>query len=273
MIPDPKIMHATLDVFTMGPTMGRSLLSLVTFAAGRSSEVVGALGSWAMQSGVQTFRVFGNPDLRNTSQILLMELLKNYFLWGLTGLAMDPSSSIAIISLDDGTIIKAKVVIGCDGVNSVVAHWLGLAAPVNFGRSGLHGLVVFSKGHGYKDEVYKFIDEGKRACFVPLNDKELSWFFLYKSSLKETTANHKLLQKDVMENLAKDFPPSYSEFVEHTDMATLTWAQLKFRYPWDLIFGHVCEGNITVTGDAMHPMTLDLGQSGCLALEDAVVLG
>ncbi|KAJ4951534.1 hypothetical protein NE237_028366 [Protea cynaroides] len=45
-----------------------------------------------------------------------------------------------------------------------------------------------------------------------------------------------------------------------------------FKYPRDLIFSHVCNGSITVVGDAMHPMTLDLGQGGCSALEDAVVL-
>ncbi|KAJ4943961.1 hypothetical protein NE237_022071 [Protea cynaroides] len=186
------------------------------------------------------------------------------------------SSSIAIISLDNGTIIKAKVVIGCDGVNSVVARWLGLTTPVNSGRSAIRGLAVFPKGHGYKEEVHHFIEQGKRAGFLPLNDKELFWFFIYyNSSLKgeETPAGPKLLQKDVMENLAKDFPPSYLEVVEHADLATVTWAQLKFRYPWDLIFGHTCKGNITVAGDAMHPMTPDLGQGGCSALEDAVVLG
>lgn len=46
-----------------------------------------------------------------------------------------------------------------------------------------------------------------------------------------------------------------------------------FTYPWDLIWGQPYKGNITVVGDAMHPMTPDLGQCGCTTLEDAVVLG
>ena len=40
-----------------------------------------------------------------------------------------------------------------------------------------------------------------------------------------------------------------------------------------MILENVSKENITVAGDAMHPMTPDLGQGGCLALEDAVVLG
>uniref|UniRef100_A0A5B7C625 Putative monooxygenase n=1 Tax=Davidia involucrata TaxID=16924 RepID=A0A5B7C625_DAVIN len=39
------------------------------------------------------------------------------------------------------------------------------------------------------------------------------------------------------------------------------------------IWKYICEGSVTVAGDAMHPMTLDLVQGGSAALEDAVVLG
>ena len=46
-----------------------------------------------------------------------------------------------------------------------------------------------------------------------------------------------------------------------------------FRKPWDILFQKLSKDNITVAGDAMHPMTPDLGQGGCSALEDAVVLG
>ncbi len=31
-------------------------------------------------------------------------------------------------------------------------------------------------------------------------------------------------------------------------------------------------GNVTVCGDASHPMTPNLGQGGCMAMEDAIIL-
>ena len=83
----------------------------------------------------------------------------------------------------------------------------------------------------------------------------------------------KLIQKEVIENFAKDLPQSYTRILLHSDLSTLTWAPLMYRYPWDIIFGNICKGNITVAGDAMHPMTPDLGRKECAALEDAVVLG
>jgi 2-polyprenyl-6-methoxyphenol hydroxylase-like FAD-dependent oxidoreductase len=88
-------------------------------------------------------------------------------------------ASIVVIHLEDGTTIKSKVLIGCDGVNSVVARWLGLAEPVHSGRSAVRGLAVFPQGHGFKQEVHQFVDVGKRAGFVPLNDRELYWFLTY----------------------------------------------------------------------------------------------
>ncbi|KAA8530994.1 hypothetical protein F0562_005716 [Nyssa sinensis] len=184
-------------------------------------------------------------------------------------------SSIAVLHMEDGTIIKAKVLIGCDGVHSVVASWLGLGAPVYSGRSAARGLAVFPEGHGLKQEFQQFVDVGKRGAFVPLNDKELYWFISCKSTSKgeDLAGNPEVIQKEVIDNFAKDFPPVYLDVVRHSDLSTLTWAPLMFRFPWDVILGNSCKGTITVAGDAMHPMTPDLGQGGCSSLEDAVVLG
>ncbi|KAK9949984.1 hypothetical protein M0R45_005491 [Rubus argutus] len=62
---------------------------------------------------------------------------------------------------------------------------------------------------------------------------------------------------------------STQQFVHHTDLSTLTWTPVVVRFPWDIVFGYVSQGNITVPGDAKHPMTPNLGQNECLALEDA----
>ncbi|KAJ4715437.1 FAD-dependent urate hydroxylase [Melia azedarach] len=184
-------------------------------------------------------------------------------------------SSIAVIHLGDGTIIKAKILIGCDGVHSTVARWLGLSAPVDSGRSSVRGMAVFPEGHGLNQEVRQFVDAGIRAGFIPLNDKEIYWFLNYKCLPKgeNTSANPELIQKELLENYAEIMPPLYLDIVRHCDLSTLTKAPLMFRYPWGIFFGNLSKGNITVAGDAMHPMTPDLGQGGCSALEDAVVLG
>ncbi|XXG64669.1 hypothetical protein AAC387_Pa05g2558 [Persea americana] len=183
-------------------------------------------------------------------------------------------SSLAVLHMEDGTIINAKVLIGCDGVHSVVAQWLGLKAPIHSGRMAVRGLAVYPRGHGFQHRIQRFVHDGLRAGFVTLNSTEVYWYITYKSRVKgdEATKDPELLQKDVLENMAKNFPSAYLDVVQHSDPSTLTSAPLMLRFPLDLIFGPTCKGNVTVAGDAMHPMTPDLGQGGCAALEDAVVL-
>ncbi|KAK0607910.1 hypothetical protein LWI29_022483 [Acer saccharum] len=185
------------------------------------------------------------------------------------------TNNMVTLRMEDGTIIKTKLLIGCDGVHSVVARWLGLAAPVHSGRSAARGLALFPQGHGLDQSVNQLKDVGKRAGFIPINDKEVYWYFICESPPQgeEMAGNPEQIQRKVIEIYAKNFPQEYLDIVRHSDLSTLTWAPLMFRYPLDIVFGNLSKGNITVVGDAMHPMTPDLGQGGCAALEDAVVLG
>ncbi|GJN27647.1 hypothetical protein PR202_gb15688 [Eleusine coracana subsp. coracana] len=225
------------------------------------------------------------------------------------------SSETAVVRLDDGTVIRAKVLIGCDGVHSVVARWMGMSEPVSSGRSAVRGLSVFSDGHGLKRELRQFLSEGLRAGMVPISDTEIYWFlvnntvpagkpplhahmpFVQKTnevSKKKTTtgivvsyrkclANMKFTEKEaagnpiktlheVTENLASHMPEEYLDVVRHSDHNQLSWAPLLYRNPWSLLTGKASRGAVTVAGDAFHPMTPDMAQGGCSALEDAIVL-
>ncbi|KAI3898469.1 hypothetical protein MKX03_026049 [Papaver bracteatum] len=185
----------------------------------------------------------------------------------------DADSFGVIIHLEDGTTIHTKVLIGCDGVHSVVAKWLGLKAPVSSGRYAVRGLGVFPEGHGLKHEVQQFVAEGRRIGIVPNNNTDIFWFMTYNSTpVKMAKGDPKIIQMTMLEKVP-DSAQIVKDVIQHAYMPSLSWGPLQFRYPWDLLFGKVSNGTITVAGDAMHPMTPDLGQGGCSALEDAVVLG
>ncbi|CAN6270224.1 unnamed protein product [Urochloa humidicola] len=83
-----------------------------------------------------------------------------------------------ILRLDDGAVIRSKALIGCDGVHSVVARWLGLPEPVSSGRSAVRGLSVFPGGHGAKRELRQFLSQGLRAGMVPISDTDIYWFLV-----------------------------------------------------------------------------------------------
>ena len=75
-----------------------------------------------------------------------------------------------------------QALIGCDGVHSVVARWLGLTAPVNSGRWAVRGLAIFPEGHRLDVDFQQFVTIGKRAGFAAVNDKEVYWGLVGKSS-------------------------------------------------------------------------------------------
>ncbi|KAM0892272.1 hypothetical protein ACQ4PT_025857 [Festuca glaucescens] len=51
----------------------------------------------------------------------------------------DDGDGTKILHLADGSTLRAKVLIGCDGINSVVARWLGLAKLSDSGRTATRG--------------------------------------------------------------------------------------------------------------------------------------
>lgn len=69
-----------------------------------------------------------------------------------------------------------------------------------------------------------------------------------------------------------ELPEQEKAVVEITELDSMVCSPLRFRHPWDLLWGNSSNGNVCVAGDVLHPMTPDLGQGGCSALEDGIVL-
>ncbi|TVU14543.1 hypothetical protein EJB05_38018 [Eragrostis curvula] len=195
------------------------------------------------------------------------------------------SSEIAVVRLDDGTVIRAKVLIGCDGVHSVVARWLGMSEPVSSGRSCVRGLSVFPSGHRVKFEIRQFLSEGLRAGMMPICHTDIYWFLVNNTvpagnltlgknafTEKEAAGDPIKTLNEVTDNIASHMPAEYLEVVRHSDHDNLSWAPLLYWNPWSLLTGRAARGAVTVAGDAFHPMTPDMAQGGCSALEDAIVL-
>ena len=72
-----------------------------------------------------------------------------------------------------------KVLIGCDGVNSVVARWLGFKEASFAGRSAIRGCAEFKSSHGFEPKFMQFFGKGLRAGAIPCDDKTVYWFFTW----------------------------------------------------------------------------------------------
>ena len=95
-----------------------------------------------------------------------------------------------------------------------------------------------------------------------------SLFCVVEKELEENPAKLKQYVLNKLENM----PSDVRYYIENTELDSFLLAPLRYRHPWEVMLGNISRGNVCVGGDAFHPMTPDLGQGGCCALEDGVVL-
>jgi 2-polyprenyl-6-methoxyphenol hydroxylase-like FAD-dependent oxidoreductase len=93
--------------------------------------------------------------------------------------AVDEDGDDKILHLADGSTLRAMVLIGCDGINSVVAQWLGLAKLSDSGRTATRGHARYPDGDGFEHKMMQFSGQGFRAGIVPCNDTDVYWLLTW----------------------------------------------------------------------------------------------
>ncbi|KAL8064657.1 hypothetical protein ABFX02_01G105600 [Erythranthe guttata] len=138
-----------------------------------------------------------------------------------------------ILKLEGDSHISAKIVIACDGIRSPVAKWMGFSEPRYVGYCAIRGLGSYPNGPKITDP----------------------------SILREEAVK-----------LVKNWPKELLNVIESTPDDTIIRTPLVDRWLWPGLSPPPSKGNVVLVGDAWHPMTPNLGQGACCALEDAVVL-
>ncbi|ACK67899.1 monooxygenase FAD-binding [Rippkaea orientalis PCC 8801] len=166
-----------------------------------------------------------------------------------------------------GLEVEGDGLIGADGLRSRVrATLLGDTPPTYRNFKTWRGLTDYVPSNYRPGYIQEFLGGGKGFGFMMLGKGKMYWYAA--ATAPEAQPDAVFGRKQELETMYQDWFSAIPELIAATDEANILTTDLYDRpptQPWS-------KGNITLLGDAAHPMLPTMGQGACTALEDAYVV-
>jgi len=168
---------------------------------------------------------------------------------------------------ESGSTERGDLLIGADGIHSVVRRTLFGPEPLRYaGYTAWRGVAAFPCDQ-IMDRTGELWGRGSRFGIVPLKGDRVYWFATDNAPRDRPDAPGGRRQE--LLTIFGDYPGYVAALIEATPEEQILRNDIVDRTPltrWTI-------GRITLLGDAAHPMTPNLGQGACQAIEDAAALG
>ena len=170
---------------------------------------------------------------------------------------------------DDGTEERADLLVGADGLRSTIRRGLlGDGNPRYAGYTAWRAVVAPEDELVPAGEAWEVWGRGVRFICTQIGQGRVYWAVSKNAPEGEHDVSTGAA-KDALLELCAGWLEPVEELIAATEKAAILRTDIYDRDPVRKRWG---KGRVTLLGDAAHPMTPDLGQGACQAIEDAVAL-
>ncbi|WP_345829768.1 FAD-dependent urate hydroxylase HpxO [Pantoea sp. BRR-3P] len=169
---------------------------------------------------------------------------------------------------DDGSQAEGDFLIAADGAHSVIRHYvLGESVERRYaGYVNWNGLVTIDETIAPADQWTTFVGEGKRVSLMPVSGNR--FYFFFDVPLPKGLPEDRSTLKNDLKGYFSGWADPVQRLIESLNPQTTNRVEIHDIEP----FSRFVKGRVALLGDAAHSTTPDIGQGGCAAMEDAVVL-
>jgi 2-polyprenyl-6-methoxyphenol hydroxylase-like FAD-dependent oxidoreductase len=175
-----------------------------------------------------------------------------------------------VLCFENGEEMEADFLIGADGIHSRLrSQLLGSAQPIYRGYKVWRGIASETPEGIPPATAIEVHGHGQRFGIGPVGAGRIGWWAA--ANELEPAAAHEHQREDAQHELLGLFEGWYVpvfELIAGTLPQMILTTSAFDREP-NPTWG---DNHVTLLGDAIHPTTPNLGQGGCLAIEDAIVL-
>lgn len=170
------------------------------------------------------------------------------------------------VQFSDGTTVDADVLIGADGIHSVVRNEIRPDISLrDSGQVAYRGIATVKLPKSIQSIGKEYWGEKKRFGFMSMGENKVYWFAVTGNPIQ---TQDPVDQQSTLQSNFIDFPSPISTLITQTEPNEIIETAVCDFAPIDSWW----DNKIVLLGDAAHAMTPNLGQGAGQAIEDAYVL-